>query len=111
MLAIMSVYKRLAIEEALKKPRRSVYRFEKTPEWTQLKADMDRGLQPNEALQLAFMAEDREKYKIRCRRTLSRFVRAYVKANALPYVVQSFTRDGADFIIVKLAAATTRKTA
>lgn len=67
-----------------------------------MRADIDKGLKPNEALQVVLTAEEKQKYKIKNRRNVARFVKKYIDAKNLPYLVRSFHREGVgDFVIVQ----------
>jgi hypothetical protein len=102
MLGRVSVFKKLKASEVPKRTRRRIPRFAKTEEWQSMKACFDAGLKPRDALQVILSAEDKKKYRIKNRRTVARFVRNYIAEHKLPYAVQSFTRDGSDFVIVKV---------
>jgi len=66
-----------------------------------MKADLDRGLQPNEALQVVFSEKDKEKYNIHNRRAIARFIQKYLADHKLPYTVKSFERrETGDFYIL-----------
>lgn len=73
-----------------------------------LKADIDKGLKPSEALQVLLTDEDKKRYKIQNRRTVARFVKTYIAARKMPYIVKSFRRDAGDFVIVQYASKATR---
>ena len=97
-------YTKITATNLLKRSRKAVSRFEKTGDWRLMRADIERGLKANEALQLVMTDEDKLKYKIRNRRTVARFVRKYLKERKLPYVVKSFHRDDmGDVLIVQSA--------
>jgi transcription antitermination factor NusA-like protein len=57
-----------------------------------MKADIDKGLKPSEALQVTFSEQDKERYNIKSRRTIARFIKKYLSTQALPYSVKSFER-------------------
>jgi hypothetical protein len=65
-----------------------------------MRADLENGLMADEALQVVLTEKDKERYKIKNRRTVARFVRKYIESKKLPYVVKSFHRDdmGASFL-------------
>jgi hypothetical protein len=76
--------------------------LEKTEEWRLMRTDIEKGLKANDALQLVMTDEDKQKYKIKNRRTVVRFVRKYLEDRNLPYVVKSFHRDDiGDVLIVR----------
>jgi hypothetical protein len=95
------MYKRVKESQVPKRERKSESRFEKTSEWRLLKADLEKGLKPQEALQVILTDADKEKYGISNRRTIARFVVKYLQANKLKYGVKSFRREDKDFIIVQ----------
>jgi hypothetical protein len=67
-----------------------------------MRADIDKGLKANEALQVVLTEEDKARYRIKNRRSVARFVKKYVESRNLPYLVKSFHRDGVgDFVIVQ----------
>jgi len=67
-----------------------------------MRADLEKGLKVDEALQVVLTQEDKERYKIKNRRTVARFVKKYVESKKLPYIVKSFHREGVgDFLIVQ----------
>jgi hypothetical protein len=57
-----------------------------------MKADIDRGLKPSEALQVTFSEQDKERYNIKSRRTIARFIKQYLLKHNMPYTVKSFER-------------------
>jgi hypothetical protein len=94
-------YKKIKLSEAPKRPRKGVSRFEATEEWRLMKADIDKGLKPGEALQVVFTDRDKEKYDIKSRRTIARFVKKYLASHDFPYTVKSFERrETGDFVIL-----------
>lgn len=95
------MYKKGKLEEVPKSTRKSASRFEKTAEWRMMKADIDRGLKPLDALQVALTDEDKKKYKIRNRVTVARFVKKYLAAKGLDYGVKSFRNNNYDYVVVK----------
>ena len=58
-----------------------------------MRADLENGLMADEALQVVLTEKDKERYKIKNRRTVARFVRKYIESKKLLYVVKSFHRD------------------
>jgi len=95
------MYKKVKATDIPKRERKSESRFESTREWRAMKADIDRGLKPQEALQAVLTPQDKEKYGIKNRRTIARFVKKYLAARGLDYGVKSFQREGQDWIIVQ----------
>ena len=89
------------VDKAQKPTRKRVPRFERTPEWKQLKAALDKGLKPDEVLAVTLTEADMRKYRITNRRTVSRYVQRYVAALKLPYKVQGFQAVGGFFVQVK----------
>ena len=96
----MPLYKKIKLTTAPRRQRRSVSKFEKTEEWTLMKADLDKGIAPSDVLQVVFTAEDKRKYGIRNRLTVTRFLKKYLAARKLPHVVRSFRRGEEDYIHV-----------
>jgi hypothetical protein len=96
-----------------KRKRTGISRFERTPEWQLMKADIDKGLKPMEALQVILTEEEKAKYKIKNRRSIARFIKKYLEAKGLSYNVRNFHRDEGEFIVVEndVRAARKRKTA
>lgn len=97
------MYARIKAKEVPARGRKSESRFERTPEWKAMKADIDRGLKAQEALQVALTKEEMVGYGITNRRTIARFLQKYLAASELPYTVKSFQRDGRDYVIVQYA--------
>lgn len=93
-------YSKVHAKDAPRRKRLSFSRFEMTEEWRLMRGDIDKGLKPQEALQVSLTDEDKKKYKITNRRTVARFVKKYLASRKLPYTVKSFHRDDRDFIIV-----------
>jgi len=96
-------YKRIKASEAPKRPRKGVSRFESTAEWRMMRADLDKGLKPGEALQVIIGPADKDRYKIHNRRSIARHIQKYVLAHKLPYSVKSFERraTGEFFFLVQ----------
>jgi hypothetical protein len=95
------MYTKIKIEAAPKRSRRSVARFEKTADWISMKADLQSGLAPGVGLQVLLTEEEKEKYGIRNRLSVARFVKKYLATHNLPYIVRSFRRQEGDYIIVQ----------
>jgi len=94
-------YKKITRSDVPKRPRKAVSRFERTPEWRMMRADIEKGLKPSEALQVIFSEQDKEKYNIHNRRSIARFIQKYLRTRKLPYTVKSFERrETGDFIIL-----------
>lgn len=98
----MAVYKKLkASEEKPTRHRDQPPRFEGTDSWRKMKADIDEGLKPQEALKLIWTEEDKEKHSITNKRTIQRFIRDYIRDKGLPYKVLSFAqKDTGSFVIL-----------
>ncbi len=106
----VAVYKRVKADQVQKRSRKSESRFESTPEWKAMKADIDAGYPKAttkggvaEALVLSLTDEDKERIGIANRRTVARFVQKYIKDQSLHYEVKSFRREDMDFVVVKRA--------
>lgn len=85
--------------------RRTESRFERTPEWASMKARLEEPLLPwpdGEARQLEvlFADSEKEKFGIRGRRTIPRFVAQYLKEKGLKYKVKSIRRHDVEHVIV-----------
>jgi hypothetical protein len=104
-------YTKTTVAKVAKRKLVRVPRFEKTPEWGYMKADIDKGLKPGEALQVVFGPEDQKKYHIRNRRSIARFIKKYLVTLNLPYIVTSFERreTGHFIILVKCAPVLRRR--
>lgn len=101
MVYTLRMFKRLHVSELPKRPRKSTSRFEKTPEWKDLKASLDAGFKPLEALMVVLTPEDKAKYRIASRRTVARFIQNYLTEHQLPYKLRSFAQEGiGDFFSV-----------
>jgi hypothetical protein len=55
-----------------------------------MKADLDKGLKPDDVLAVTFAEADMQKYRITNPRTVVRYVKKYVAVYKLPYKVQGF---------------------
>lgn len=95
------MYTKVRLEMTAKRRRRSVSQFEKTQEWQMMRADLEKGVAPGEALQVMLTEEDKQKYGIRTRISVARFLKKYMAAHKLPYKVRSFRRDEGDYVIVQ----------
>lgn len=94
-------YKKIRASEIPKRPRKAVSRFEKTDEWTLMKADLHKGLKPDEALQLVLTDDDKQRYGIKNRRSVVRFLQKYLTDHKLPYTLKSFRRDAGEFFVIQ----------
>ena len=94
------MYTKVKESQVPKRRRIAVSRFETTEEWRLMKADIDKGLKPNEALKVILTDEDKKRYKIRNRRTVARFIQKYLDSKGLKYGVKSFRRDNGEFFVV-----------
>lgn len=99
------MYGKVKAADVPTRERKSESRFERTPEWKAMKADIDRGIKPNEALQITLTEEEKKRLGISNRRTIARFVQRYLAAKELPYIVKSFHREKQDFVLVLHADA------
>jgi hypothetical protein len=66
-----------------------------------MKADLDKGIESGEALQVLLTAEDKSKYGIRSRTSVARFLKKYLAAHNLPYILRSFRRGEGDYFLVE----------
>jgi hypothetical protein len=96
-------YKKIHAAEIPKRPRKAVSRFERTDEWRLMKADLDKGVKAHEALQVILTGADKQKYGIKNRRSVVRFLQKYLKQHKLPYSLKSFEHDSGDFFVIKKA--------
>jgi hypothetical protein len=94
-------YKKINATDAPKRSRISSSRFERTPDWRAMQADLEKGLKPNEVLQIMLTEEDKKRYGIKNRRTVARFLKKYLEVKKLPYAVKSFSNLGRDFVLVQ----------
>ena len=67
------MYKRVKSSAIPKRRRVALSRFEKTKEWRLMKADLDRGLKADDALQVVLTDEDKKRYRIKNRLTVCGF--------------------------------------
>lgn len=95
------MYAKVKASQVPARERKSESRFERTEEWHMMKADLERGIKPQEALQVTFTEADMKKIGITNRRTIARFVQKYVTAKGFPYVVKSLHRENREFVIVQ----------
>ena len=87
-------------KQVARRTRKVASLFESAPDWAKLKRDLDHGRIPALGAQIALTDADNAEYGITSRRTVPRFIQRYIKDNALPYVVESFRRDGVDYVKV-----------
>jgi hypothetical protein len=80
---------RTTVDKAPKLTRVRIPRFEKTKEWAELRAALERELKPGEALMVVLTEADMLKYRITNQRTVARYVKKYLTAHKLPYKVKS----------------------
>jgi hypothetical protein len=98
------VYKKVKSSAIPKRRRVALSRFEKTKEWRLMRADLERGLKADDALQVVLTDEDKDRYRIKNRLTVVRFLKKYLSAHRLPYTVKTFRGDDGDFIVVQRKA-------
>ena len=94
------MYKKTKESQIPKRERKTLSRFEVTPEWRMMKSDIDKGLKPQEALQVVLTESEMAKYRITNRRTIARFVQNYLTERGLKYGVKSFQREVNEYIVV-----------
>jgi hypothetical protein len=93
-------YKRLKPPDVPIGKRVKPSRFEKTPEWERLKADLDKGFHGG-AIQITLTQDEKRKYGIKARRTVNRVIQKYLTTHKLPYSLKSFSSGESDcFLIV-----------
>lgn len=95
------MYRKVKVSAIPKRRRLSISRFEKTKEWKLMEKDLERGLKPNEALQIVFTEEDKKKYQIKNRLTIARFLKKYLSTHKLSHSVKTFGGEEGDFIVVQ----------
>jgi hypothetical protein len=106
------MFRKIKASEVPRRRRKAVSRFELTQEWKLMKAALDKGLKPQEALEVVLTPDDKKKYNLEHRRTVTRFIQKYVRSLNLPYSVKSFERESGTFFLVMYAdpiPATVRK--
>jgi len=91
---------RTTVDKAPKLTRVRVPRFEKTKEWAELRAALDQGLKPAEAVAVIFTERDMLRYRITNRRTVTRYVKQYLEAHKLPYHLKSWDLRSGGFNVV-----------
>ena len=94
------MFKKIKVTEIPKRKRTSVTRFERTPEWTALRAALAHGLKPSEAFRITFTPEEKANYRLKSLRSVSRFIQKYLRAAKLPYKVRAYHTDAGDVIVV-----------
>jgi hypothetical protein len=97
------MYKKIAESKIPKVTRNRPFRFESTPEWRMMWADIQKGIPQGKALQISLTDEDKKKYRLAWRKTIWRFVKMKVEAAGLPYEVTSYRAEDMDHIVVKNA--------
>jgi hypothetical protein len=95
------MYKKIEASQVPKRRRLVASRFEATPEWKAMKADLDKGLKPKDALVVTLTDDEMCNYGILNRRTVGRFLQRYVAARNLPYRVRVFNREATGWIVVE----------
>jgi hypothetical protein len=95
------VYKKVKSSAIPKRRRVALSRFEKTKEWRLMRADLERGLKSDEALQVVLTDKDKDRYRIKNRLSVVRFLKRYLSTHKLSYSVKTFRGDDGDFIVVQ----------
>jgi hypothetical protein len=107
------MFRKIKTTDLPKRRRKVASKFEATQEWKLMKAALDAGLRPQEALEVVLTPADKKKYGLEHRRTVTRFIQKYVRSLGLPYSVKSFERElGTYFLVMhdKPVPAPVRKT-
>lgn len=94
-------------EQLPKSTHKVEYRFERTPSWVGMKAEIDNGIAPEDALAYTLTEEDKRKYRITSRRTVQRFIQDYLAAKGKKYAKYRVTcrrTAGVDIIVVDSGA-------
>jgi hypothetical protein len=55
-----------------------------------MKAEIDKGIAPGGAVHVIFTEADQQKYRIRNRRTVARFLQDYISEQKLPLKIRSY---------------------
>lgn len=73
------------VSDLPKRPRKrtSVPRFAKTIAWKKLKAELDSGIGINVEVRVILTPEDMDAYRIKSRRSITRFIQSYIKERGL----------------------------
>lgn len=103
------MFRKLKASEVPRRKRNQPSRFESTTEWIQMKAAIDEGLKRAEAVEVILTDADKARYKLKHRRTVTRFIKKYVRSKKLAYSVKSFTRDMGDYFLVINDVPVTKK--
>lgn len=102
------MYSKVKENQVPKRERYQPSRFEATPEWAAMKADLDKGLKPKETAKLELTEGDYARIGVSSKKTIYRFLLKYVKDNGLPYKVKSRQSQGRDFILISCASSNIR---
>jgi hypothetical protein len=94
------MYSKVKRATAAKPKRMKQSRFEQTNEWRLLKRDLEKGLKPDEVLQLALTGDYLKASQIKNRVTVVRFIKRYLATHNYPYHVMSFRRDNVEYVQV-----------
>jgi hypothetical protein len=94
------MYSKIDKREVPKSERKVESRFEMTPEWAGMKADLARPLKNKEVLQIQLTEEEMTSYGITNHRTIVRFIVKYLAEKGLAYRVKSFHRADKLYIVV-----------
>lgn len=88
--------------EVPKLKRNTLSRFERMPEWEELKAVLQskKGIKPGESYQIKLSEEEKAAYGINNRRVIYRFLERYFSENTMPYQLRTFERDGFDYVVI-----------
>jgi hypothetical protein len=95
------MYKKVKSSAIPKRRRLASSRFAKTKEWRLMRADLERGLKADDALQVILTDKDKKRYGIKNRLMVVRFLKRYLAAHRLRYHVKSFRGELGDFIVVQ----------
>jgi hypothetical protein len=95
------VYAKVKVTDLPARTLKRESRFEGTEEWKQMRADIERGLKPKDALQIGFTKADMAAIGLSNRRAIQRFIQGYLAEHNHPYVVSCVRNGDTDFIIVQ----------
>ena len=105
------MYKKIKKHEVPTRDRKSESRFESAPEWKRMKADIDRGLKPDESCYLQFAPEDWDRLGLSGvapegrntatgSKSVRRFIQKYLSEKGLRYTVRAVHSGEFDYVIV-----------
>ena len=105
------MYKKVKRNQVPTRERKQESKFESAPEWRSMRADLDRGLKPDESCYLQFAPEDWKRIGLSGEAlegrnvsagtvSVRRFIQKYLAEKGLKYRVRAVHSGGFDFVIV-----------